>query len=282
MQVSRYGFFILVFVLIGCNGAGGLNGLKNLKSELNAAGFDLVYPLTTGYEVGLLFEIRETAEGTRFRKTLCSATYDNASAHSERIILGTYESNDTTNFDVVAGLAESLLKDKAKASASLKANSVTKVSLTLDNAVAESLPPKLRPDGTRRSLNPACSINIKTAIDEAGRFKRPTILVVGRATTDRLTYTFEAEENTEASLSLLIKALFNVEPKFTSEEKGKKTIVIPANSNERYTVGGQAIAIAKAEILSEITSDFDVILEADSNSTINFEEALGLPERPPR
>ena len=122
-------------LLAACPSAEGLQGLRILKTELKTAGYDLVYPLTTGYNIGLLFQIRETTDGTMFRKTLCTVTYDNSEGVKENLLLSTYESDKTSNFEILAGLSETLLKGKAEANATLKNNDVSKVSLTLSNVV---------------------------------------------------------------------------------------------------------------------------------------------------
>ena len=269
-------------LLAACPSAEGLQGLRILKTELKTAGYDLVYPLTTGYNVGLLFQIRETTDGTMFRKTLCTVTYDNSEGVQENLLLSTYESDKTSNFEILAGLSETLLKGKAEANATLKNNDVSKVSLTLSNVVGEQLPPKWLPDGTRRSVNPECKLNIKSAVDAEGRFTRPTVLVVGTATTDSLNYTFVVEEETEAKLTLLIKALFKVEPQFKTTENGKKTIIVSPKDGKHYVVGGQAIPISKAEVLSEVTTDFDVAFEEDKNSKIDLATVFQLPDGRPK
>lgn len=267
--------FAVMVSLSGCPSidinpsAEGLKGFSKLEVELQAYGFDMVNPITTGYRVGQIFEIRKSPKGTAFPKLLCDQTFD-AKLIEENLILGDFEANAVDKFDLVLDLAKNLLKDKAEAEISLKSNSLKKVRFSLQNSIHQQLPPQIMPDGTRRSINSYCKINIKSAIDKDGRFRNPTILVIGTLISDSLVYEFHAEDADEGRLVLMVKNLFNIEPKFVSTETGNKRIIIKPDSGKRYTIGGQAIELESAEILSQVSNSFDVRLKSVKNTQINL------------
>lgn len=270
---------LVVLLLSACiTPPSGKRGLKSLKKELKAAGYDLIYPISTGYRVGYLYEIRESAEGTKFRRTLCEAAFVNAEPIHEDLKLADYESSENTDFELFAGLSEKLLKDRATAQASLKANSIKKINVSFANVKSYELPPRLRPDGTKRSIDPTCEINIKSASDADGRFLRPTYLVVGAARSDSLNYQFETAGSLSSSIELQLKALFKVEPKVNSETSGKKTLIVTPDQGKQFAIGGQAIALSHAKILHEVTDDFSVAFEENKQPNLSPSETFGLPE----
>jgi hypothetical protein len=268
-----------IFLLNACSEPpSGERGLQALKSELKAAGYDLIYPLTTGYRVGYLYEVRETAEGTKFRRTLCEATFVNGEPNQEDLKLADYESDQNTDFGFFVGLSEKLLKDRATAQATLKASNVKMASVSFDNMKSYELPPKLRPDGTKRSVDQTCEINIKSAVDADGRFLRPTYLVIGAARSDALNYQFDTAGSFGADLEVQLKGIFKVVPKVKSDASGKKTIVVTPDRGKQFAIGGQAIALSHAKILDEVTDDFSVAFEVSSEPALLPAETLALPE----
>jgi hypothetical protein len=266
-------------VLTGCwDPASGEGGLDSLRTELKAAGYDLIYPLTTGYNVGSIYEIGETGEGTQFRRTLCEAAFVNAEPNEADLRLATYESNQDASFEFFAGLSEKLLKDRATAQATLKASNVRKTSVSFPNLKSSELPPQLRPDGTKRSVDPTCEINIRNATDGEGKFLNPAYLVVGAARTDTLQYEFESGGSIGADVEVQIKALFKVEPKVTGEASGKKTLVVQPDEGKQFVLGGQAIALSHAKILYEVAEGFPIALEVDEKPQIAPSDTFALPE----
>ena len=256
--------------------------VQELYENVKHAGFDLVYPLTTGFNVGQIFEIRETADTTAFRRTLCKDAFilpPDTDFNEERLILATVSSSSEANFSFFAGISERLLKDIAAAKSSLSANKIQSVTVGFNDLRSYELPARYLPDGTRRSINPICELNLIDSTNADGSFRHPTFVVVGSLRSTDLSFEFDLASAADFDIELSVKSLFRIEPIVTLNASRNKLLAILSSDGEQFTIGGRAIALSHAEILDEVSNELSVVLKPADLATIDPAVALRITER---
>jgi hypothetical protein len=251
--------------------------LEQLHQEVRSAGYDLVYPPTTGYGAGYLFTILETADGTKFRRTICEQTFRGSQLIENDVTLLSKTIGRDNNFEFLIGLSEALLRDLAAAKVALQRSDISAVEVSFSGVKTYEIPPALRPDGTRKLVDPNCEINIATATDSEGQFLQPTFLVVGTLGISAINYDVSRSRSTEGGLQLEIKEIFGVNPQFSLNSTNENRLIVALAEGLQLTVGGHALPISHARILDQVADDLAVEVVVEPSPAISTGVALNLP-----
>lgn len=258
----------------------GESGFLPLEKEWEAAGLDIWYPATKNVEPGYLFQVLETSEGTKFRRSLCSQAYSSMGFIEDEIRLASFTAKSHSQAEMTLGLSEEVLRDRARVDGFLNNENIKSVTIEFGPIKTAELPTKAQADGSVRSIKKTCEINIREKTNENGQFETPTFLLVKTASSNKIQYIFTPERSFDAGFEAVLHKLFDLDVSISTSGDGKKVLTLDESTSPQFVLAGNVVEVESIRFLDQVAGaggrPARMLINSQKKNTLS--EALRIPE----
>jgi hypothetical protein len=213
--------------------------VKEISKEVEKYGYTVYNPPRADHGPGWVFHFAKTFDGKTVPVAVCQNLYPDDRTQAASISFPTVTRNDTTDLSFGVSLLEGLVTDVQKASASLEAKKVKKLTITWGDLVATELPEerKFGADGKLLPISNSCAARLRELRRQ--NQMESVYLVQSAVLAKSMKISVDEQQNAGASLDASLYKVLDVKPSAKVSTTSNSSIDV---SDPRY-IGFVALAV---------------------------------------